>query len=525
MNRNYLSLIFLIFIFSCQNTHQQMGTDYPDTTFPDGLPASSFEMKWLIEEMEKNQQLFEALSISDSLNDLLSLANIKINLSESFRSSGNYYAGLQFLNEIMDMDNIHLPDNIMMNIYEGFSSIYYEMFFHNKDQIHYLDSSYSMAQQYLSLAKKLNNDSEEAIALNLLGACYLQKENYNEASRLLNQSYLMKQNLGNSSTMAVLNNLAYVNYKMENYEQALEFAEKVYTEALNNEHLVFTGSSLEMMARIYDAKGDSINGDNARRNIDQLKQKKDVYLNTLLVKQQLMEYEKKHDHKTILGLYNERIYFLRLSRILIIAFISSILIFFFFAYFFKQKNKLRATQLKLIQSRHHSNQLEIKNIRLELMKKEAEHKVMQSEIDSQKKLMVAKMISLTHLNAFLNKIKNEINKKRREAKKMISLGFLKGLEQQINQEVDSNIWEEFEVLYTSGNNSFIELILEKHPDLTANEKRLCYLVMMGFDTKEISDLLSKSIRSIEMARHRLRKKLNIERESNMQDYLQSFIGK
>ena len=43
---------------------------------------------------------------------------------------------------------------------------------------------------------------------------------------------------------------------------------------------------------------------------------------------------------------------------------------------------------------------------------------------------------------------------------------------------------------------------------------------MGLSSKEIAPLFNISYRSVEMTRYRLRKKLGLERETNLVDYLQ-----
>ncbi len=45
---------------------------------------------------------------------------------------------------------------------------------------------------------------------------------------------------------------------------------------------------------------------------------------------------------------------------------------------------------------------------------------------------------------------------------------------------------------------------------------------MGLSSKEMASLLNTSVRSIETARYRLRKKLDIDTGSNLTDFIQSF---
>jgi DNA-binding CsgD family transcriptional regulator len=67
---------------------------------------------------------------------------------------------------------------------------------------------------------------------------------------------------------------------------------------------------------------------------------------------------------------------------------------------------------------------------------------------------------------------------------------------------------------------FYEKLQSKFPDLTTNERKLCAFLRLNMTTKEISAITNQSLNSIEMARHRLRKKLNID---NSQVNLTTFL--
>lgn len=59
-----------------------------------------------------------------------------------------------------------------------------------------------------------------------------------------------------------------------------------------------------------------------------------------------------------------------------------------------------------------------------------------------------------------------------------------------------------------------------YPQLNINDKRLCAYLKMGLSSKEIAPLLNMSVRSVEMTRYRLRKKMGLERETNLATFLQ-----
>ena len=60
------------------------------------------------------------------------------------------------------------------------------------------------------------------------------------------------------------------------------------------------------------------------------------------------------------------------------------------------------------------------------------------------------------------------------------------------------------------------------PALTVSDKKLCAYLKMDLSSKDIAPLLNMSYRSVEMSRYRLRKKLNLDREVNLTEFLQKF---
>ena len=83
-------------------------------------------------------------------------------------------------------------------------------------------------------------------------------------------------------------------------------------------------------------------------------------------------------------------------------------------------------------------------------------------------------------------------------------------------------WEEFEARFVQINNSFYEALNKKHDNLSRNELKLCALIKLNFSSKEMADILGVSADSINKARYRLRKKLNLTRDENLVSYITAF---
>lgn len=88
-----------------------------------------------------------------------------------------------------------------------------------------------------------------------------------------------------------------------------------------------------------------------------------------------------------------------------------------------------------------------------------------------------------------------------------------------NIEHDSD-FEIFKSNFDLVHQDFFKLLDEKFPNLSRNDKILCAYLNMNLSSKEIAPLLNISIRGVEVNRYRLRKKMNLDRDINLSEYLQ-----
>ncbi|TYA78567.1 helix-turn-helix transcriptional regulator [Seonamhaeicola marinus] len=84
---------------------------------------------------------------------------------------------------------------------------------------------------------------------------------------------------------------------------------------------------------------------------------------------------------------------------------------------------------------------------------------------------------------------------------------------------NKKIWDDFHLRFTHVNSSFYDKLLELHPDLTPTDLKHCALIKLNFDSKEMSHLLGISLNSVHMARSRIRKKIGLQRNDNLTNYL------
>lgn len=93
------------------------------------------------------------------------------------------------------------------------------------------------------------------------------------------------------------------------------------------------------------------------------------------------------------------------------------------------------------------------------------------------------------------------------------------MEESLNDQAD---WLLFESHFNSAHRNFIERLRQQYSDITTGDLRICCLLRMNLSTKEIASLLNVSVRAIELRRYRLRKRLSLDGETNLTDFLMSF---
>ena len=84
---------------------------------------------------------------------------------------------------------------------------------------------------------------------------------------------------------------------------------------------------------------------------------------------------------------------------------------------------------------------------------------------------------------------------------------------------NKKLWNDFNLRFAQVNNKFYERLSELHPDLTPTDLKLCALIKLNFNSKEISQILSISEHGVHTARSRVRKKLNLTRDESLSLYI------
>lgn len=169
----------------------------------------------------------------------------------------------------------------------------------------------------------------------------------------------------------------------------------------------------------------------------------------------------------------------------------------------------------------------LQGIKLKRKAQEAENELnilrnekLQSDIIFKSKELANTTMGIIQKNIMLSEIKEKILELTNESSSLKESNKLNHLVRKINRGIEQkDEWKVFEQNFDQVHENFLHNLKEKHSDLTAKDMRLAAYIRMNLSSKEIAPLMNISVRSVEISRYRLRKKINIEHDKNLYDYL------
>jgi ligand-binding sensor domain-containing protein/DNA-binding CsgD family transcriptional regulator len=144
----------------------------------------------------------------------------------------------------------------------------------------------------------------------------------------------------------------------------------------------------------------------------------------------------------------------------------------------------------------------------------------ESELHYLNNLLAATTMNLVVKNEFIENIKEELQEARQKSENRE----MKQALEKIVKEIESTLrlqedWEQFERHFDQVHGDFLARLRNQFDDLTPNEQKLCAFLRLNLSTKEISNLMSISLRGVEVARYRLRKKLGLQQGDNLTKFI------
>jgi DNA-binding response OmpR family regulator len=147
-----------------------------------------------------------------------------------------------------------------------------------------------------------------------------------------------------------------------------------------------------------------------------------------------------------------------------------------------------------------------------------EKKLLEQDLDHHQKQLTMQTVNLVQSSEFLHSVLSDLKSifpfTSSEGKSVLN-----SIEFRINDKSNDHIWKEFEFCFEGVYHDFYKKLNEKLPDISQREQRLCAFLKMNMSTREIAAITFQTTNSIDVAKHRLRKKACVENDEDFTKFL------
>jgi len=361
--------------------------------------------------------------------------------------------------------------------------------FNNLGMIYERMGDYNKALEYyfksLETNKELNNKNWIANNYGNIGSLY-QRMGKPESLEYFFKRLKIKERQGDMDGISSANYLIGNYYNSQNeFEKALPYLLKSYNIADSLKSLVHLNNSANGLSvtfagldnykqaykfhKIYKTLSDSLNFEENTQKITRLKMQNQFRKDQYLIE---LEYKK-----------TKLIYFITIAGALFVFVVITILLF--------RRQQAKSKYFKLKQKKH-----------------QLENQILQEKLEFKDKELQDNVKYLVNKNELITTVSERLIEEKPRFKKE-NQNIINEVILELQSSIDSDVWEEFEIRFKQVHSYFYEILNKKFPHLSANDKKLCAFLRLNMSSREISAITHQSIKSIETARIRLRKKLNI----------------
>lgn len=147
-------------------------------------------------------------------------------------------------------------------------------------------------------------------------------------------------------------------------------------------------------------------------------------------------------------------------------------------------------------------------------KKQLKEVHLQNELEYKESQLSALTLQMIQKNELLQELKARLEEEKTTENAHHSLQ--KIIQKGLNQDKE---WADFAAHFESINKNFYTRLKASYPDISPNEMKICALIKMNLSIKEMASILNISPDSVKTARYRLRKKLQLQTEDNLTDFM------
>jgi tetratricopeptide (TPR) repeat protein len=384
--------------------------------------------------------------------------------------------------------------------------------YNNLATIYMVEDSLDKALEYyfkaLAINNEIGNERWKSYNLHNIGIVYDMKGDLNKSLDYFKQSSEIKVKRNDLKGLAsTYNSIGLIYFKMEDYKNALKYQLRSLEIGKQIKHRSILVQTYTNLASTYNELGNLIAANEAllqwALHKDTLRsEEKAIALAEFEAKYETEKKVKENELlKMDLEISNQKDKTQRLNLILlIVGFGASVIFIIFIFYYFRLKRKTLIQQKEIADNKAKS---------------------LQSKLEFKNRELASNAMFLAQNNELINKIITDVKNLENHASDNGRKLILK-LIRELKKNSQDNAWKEFETRFESVHSDFYKNLNQQFPELTPNERKLCAFLRLNMTTKDISALTYQSVRSIETARLRLRKKLDISTDTNLVNFLSGF---
>jgi DNA-binding CsgD family transcriptional regulator len=177
----------------------------------------------------------------------------------------------------------------------------------------------------------------------------------------------------------------------------------------------------------------------------------------------------------------------------------------------------------IILKRKHDKALHEKNnqlLRAEIEKKESEEEKLKGEVEFKSKQLTTHALTMIQKNKILQDTNDLIDKIKKSTKNPELINDLNTHKSNIRHNLKTEKdWELFKMYFEQVNSEFFDTLLKLCPNLNNYDLRQCALIKLNLNIKESASVLNLSPHTVKSARYRLKKKLKLEAEDDLSEFI------
>lgn len=492
------------------------------------------------------------------------IANSKFFLGKLFYTSGSFTQSIRYQQEALRLYTRLGQRNKIAEVHSSLGTTYY--FAHQ--------SLKAMQEQELAMAIYLDLNDSKGIALTLtrigrlrekekkperalqlhnralvycrknndsiiyaeicenIGSVYEDLEAFDKALEYYRLAYaLNRSEKGKEARITILNNIGDCYRKMGDFEQALHYTHLALHESRKSDNHYEERSALRDLSKLYDLKKEfqlaKAYQDSAYQLTEMIYTDEGAQQVALL--STFYELEQKDREIELLD-KNKRNATLTGWIYLLAALIVCMLLF---VIIWRQRMRIKSDRRNLkaqelvLETKQQLMQVELDNARLRESKLSSDlqnqyllERELQQELELRSQSLSSHTLQLIEKNGLLESLQQSLlkaikaegaekNKQLREVSRQIDFSFHRDRD-----------WSNFEHFFAQVHTSFYDKLKEHLPDISRTEQRLCALIKLKLESKEIAIILGITVDSLRIARYRLKKRFKLDEADSLGSFIE-----